>query len=140
MNPGENPLNMSTLPANNMTASHRYLSSFTRSLGSPFCSQPRPNSSVLPFLCPLQQQSRGFRTTPSSKTKATKAKKKRKTFQQYDMKDAVQFSLCDAMRYHGDLHELLLCFCHVSRLTNDHRFRLATDTSVPLKWAESSTP
>ncbi|EEP79026.1 conserved hypothetical protein [Uncinocarpus reesii 1704] len=85
-----------------MATPHKYLTSFTRSTLSSLFQPVRPNaSSVLPFLYPVQQQARDLRTSSKSKGKdaSARAKKKKRTFRQYDMKDAVQFSLCDAMRY-----------------------------------------
>ncbi|KAL1956813.1 hypothetical protein VTO42DRAFT_6763 [Malbranchea cinnamomea] len=79
-----------------MASTTRYLSSITRSIASPFFQSVRPSVAPLSFLYPVQQQSRGARTKSK---KDTKSKKKRKTFKEYDMKDAIQFSLCDAMRY-----------------------------------------
>ncbi|EAS31090.3 mitochondrial 54S ribosomal protein MRPL1 [Coccidioides immitis RS] len=85
-----------------MVTTHKYITSFARSTLSSIFPPARPNSSsVLPFLYPVQQQTRDLRTGAKTKAKdaAAKAKKKRRTFRQYDMKDALQFSLCDAMRY-----------------------------------------
>ncbi|KAI1924721.1 hypothetical protein LOZ64_000598 [Ophidiomyces ophidiicola] len=83
-----------------MAAPHKYLASFTRSTLSSLLQPVRPSTtSSLPFLYPVQQQTRDLRLVSKSKAKddAAKSKKKRRTFKQYDMKDAIQFSLCDAM-------------------------------------------
>lgn len=56
------------------------------------------------FFCPMLQTRSASNRPVSSKEKAArdKAKKKKKKhsmFKQYDLKDAEQFSLCDAMRF-----------------------------------------
>ncbi|PGH27165.1 ribosomal protein L1 [Polytolypa hystricis UAMH7299] len=85
-----------------MAAPQRYLSSLTRSTVSSIHAPVRPNPSILPFLCPFQQQSRGYKggkNAVKSKAAASAKKKKNVFFHQYDQKDAIKFSLCDAMRY-----------------------------------------
>lgn len=80
-----------------MASSTRYLSSFTRSVTAPFIQSIRPNAAALSSLYPFQQQSRDAST--KSRVKETKQKKKRKTYKEYDMKELIQFNLCDAMRF-----------------------------------------
>ncbi|OJD12451.1 ribosomal protein L1 [Emergomyces pasteurianus Ep9510] len=82
-----------------MATPSRYMPSLTRGIVSVFRSPIRPSSAVvLPVLCPLQQHARYAQTRAKSK-KNTKAKKKYKTYMQHNMKEAVQFTLCDAMRW-----------------------------------------
>ncbi|KAK2794748.1 mitochondrial 54S ribosomal protein mrpl1 [Onygenales sp. PD_12] len=95
-----------------MAAPSRYMSSLTRGMASAFRSPLRPtnallsmpsasspSSALLPFLCPpVQQQTRNAQMKSRAK-KNVKTRKKYKTFQQHNMKDALQFSLCDAMRW-----------------------------------------
>ncbi|KAL1970823.1 hypothetical protein VTN77DRAFT_2657 [Rasamsonia byssochlamydoides] len=63
----------------------------------------RQKSPIAPFLYPLQQQQvRGAKNNPQAKNKKDKAKKKdtrAREYKQIDLKDVMQFSLCDAMRY-----------------------------------------
>lgn len=125
-----------------MAAPQRYLTSLPRSLLSPFSQPVRPHSSVLTFLYPSQQQSRGARIKTKSNAK-DKAKKKRPFFRQYDMKDAVQFTLCDAMRYvfvynfvSGPYLFFFFFLTGLSILTQ----LLATDISAHSKQAENSNP
>ncbi|WEW56101.1 hypothetical protein PRK78_001536 [Emydomyces testavorans] len=85
-----------------MATPHKYLTVLTRNTLASLFAPIRHNSlSALPFLYPVAQQTRDLRTGAKTRGKdvASKAKKKRRTFRQYDMKDAVQLSLCDAMRY-----------------------------------------
>lgn len=80
-------------------ASHQSgLSLLARGMAQTLRSPVRPAPSIPSFLCPFQQQSRGARNSSKSKSKGKVKKQKNKAFKQYDMKDAVQFSLCDAMR------------------------------------------
>ncbi|KAG5291675.1 50S ribosomal protein L1 [Histoplasma ohiense] len=83
-----------------MATPSRYMSSLTRGVVSAFRPPIRPSSAaVLPFLCPIQQQARNAQTRAKSKKNTTKAKKKYKTYMQHNMKEAIQFTLCDAMRW-----------------------------------------
>ncbi|KAK2748499.1 mitochondrial 54S ribosomal protein mrpl1 [Myotisia sp. PD_48] len=88
-----------------MAAAYRYISPLTRSVLSSVSHSLRPQCSpAFTFLCPFQQQSRSFQSKGSRGggrgAKPDKSKKKRlTTYKQPDMKDAIQFSLCDAMRY-----------------------------------------
>ncbi|EEH33233.2 50S ribosomal protein L1 [Paracoccidioides lutzii Pb01] len=80
-----------------MAAPSRYMSSLRRGIVSAFRPPIQPNPTILPFfLFPVQRQSRYAQTQAK---KSTKAKKKYKTYIQHNMKDAVQFTLCDAMRW-----------------------------------------
>ncbi|PGH04227.1 ribosomal protein L1 [Blastomyces parvus] len=82
-----------------MATPSRYMSSLTRGIVSAFRPSIRPSpAAVLPFLCPLQQHARNAQTRAKAK-KSTKAKKKFKTYIQHNMKEAIQFTLCDAMRW-----------------------------------------
>ena len=63
------------------------------------------HSQVLPFLAPLTtcRRASGLSKTIAKGSKAreepTKKKKERKDFRRQDIKNALQFSLCDAMRF-----------------------------------------
>ncbi|EEQ29010.1 hypothetical protein MferCBS31731_003219 [Microsporum ferrugineum] len=76
-----------------MAATQRYLTPLSRGMLS---SSFRPQVTAPSFICPLQQQRYASKT---SKSKDTKPKKKKPMYTQYDIRDAIQFSLCDAMRY-----------------------------------------
>lgn len=75
-----------------MAATQRYLTPLSRGMLS---SSFRPQVTAPSFICPLQQQRYASKT---SKSKDTKPKKKKPMYTQYDIRDAIQFSLCDAMR------------------------------------------
>ncbi|DAA77380.1 TPA_exp: Uncharacterized protein A8136_6640 [Trichophyton benhamiae CBS 112371] len=77
-----------------MAATPRYLAPLSRGVLS---SSLRPQVVAPSFICPLQQQQRY--ASKSSKSKDSKPKKKKPMYTQYDIRDAIQFSLCDAMRY-----------------------------------------
>lgn len=76
-----------------MAATPRYLAPLSRGVLS---SSLRPQIIAPSFICPLQQQQRY--ASKSSKSKDSKPKKKKPMYTQYDIRDAIQFSLCDAMR------------------------------------------
>ncbi|KAK2882560.1 hypothetical protein FQN49_000245 [Arthroderma sp. PD_2] len=77
-----------------MAATQRYLTPLSRGLLS---ASVRPQPATPSFLCPLQQQYRY--ASKSSKSKDSKSKKRKPMYTQYDIRDAIQFTLCDAMRY-----------------------------------------
>lgn len=76
-----------------MASTPRYLTPFSRGVLS---SSLRPQVIAPSFICPLQQQQRY--ASKSSKSKDSKPKKKKPMYTQYDIRHAIQFSLCDAMR------------------------------------------
>ncbi|PGG95208.1 ribosomal protein L1 [Helicocarpus griseus UAMH5409] len=85
-----------------MATPSRYMFPLTRGIVSAFRSPIRPsNPALLPFLCPVQQQQQQARNavTRAKSKKNAKSKKKFKTYIQHNMKDAIQFTLCDAMRW-----------------------------------------
>ena len=90
-----------------MAAVPRYLSSSARSLACPLQQAARPNFSIPSFLYPAQQQFRAASAQGSksksgkagTKTKTKSKNKKSKEYKEYDLKKAIQFSLCDAMRF-----------------------------------------
>lgn len=85
-----------------MATSRTYMTSLAKAFTSPV--RPTTTATIpalqssLPFLYPGQQQQvRGMKKKVQRDVKPKK--KKKKPFNYYDMKDAIQFSLCDAMRY-----------------------------------------
>ncbi|KAF3479500.1 mitochondrial 54S ribosomal protein MRPL1 [Arthroderma uncinatum] len=77
-----------------MAAAQRYLTPLSRGVLS---ASLRPQVASPSFICPLQQQYRYASKTARSKD--GKPKKKKPMYTQYDTRDAIQFTLCDAMRY-----------------------------------------
>ena len=95
------------LRSSKMAAVPRYLSSSARSLACPLQQAARPNFSIPSFLYPPQQQFRAASGQGSksksgkagAKTKSKSKNKKSKEYKEYDLTKAIQFSLCDAMRF-----------------------------------------
>lgn len=129
------------LQSNAMAPTARYLASFTRGLTCPFQQSARPNFSPPSFLYPAQQQSRAAhqtakaRASKSDKSDKPVKTKRRKEFKQYDLKDAIQFSLCDAMRY---VHAYAVCFPLL--LFCGHRSDKLSQGACPPDTSEPSKP
>lgn len=90
----------------NMASSKTCISQLSRSVRSALSPAVRPSTQLPPpFLLPFQQHRTAVQSANAQKYKrkdqptSAKKKKSRTTFVNYDLKDAIQFPLVDAMRY-----------------------------------------
>lgn len=101
------PASRGPLPSiDNMASSKTCISQLSRSARSALSPAVRPSTQLPPpFLLPFQQHRTAVQSANAQKYKrkdqptSAKKKKSRTTFVNYDLKDAIQFPLIDAMRY-----------------------------------------